>query len=56
MTYQMAAGAKFNMVLSHIDHSDPSTWTEKYDKDDVLAEFSGWDPQSVNSSISYLSG
>jgi hypothetical protein len=26
MTYSIAAGESFNMVLSHVDTSDPSTW------------------------------
>lgn len=26
MTYTIASGKSFNMVLSHIYHSDPSTW------------------------------
>ncbi|KAJ2896765.1 FAD-dependent monooxygenase OpS4 [Zalerion maritima] len=44
MTYPIAGGKSFNMVLSHRDSSDPKTWTQ----DDVFAglekEFSGWDP------------
>ncbi|KAH7357399.1 hypothetical protein BKA66DRAFT_428136 [Pyrenochaeta sp. MPI-SDFR-AT-0127] len=45
MSYTIAAGESFNMVLSHIDHSDPTTWTEKFSKKHIQAEFSGWDPQ-----------
>ncbi|KAJ4362949.1 hypothetical protein N0V83_010066 [Neocucurbitaria cava] len=44
MTYTIAAGETFNMVLSHIDQSDPATWTKKFAKEDIQQEFSGWDP------------
>jgi salicylate hydroxylase len=47
MTYTIAAGESFNMVLSHIDHSDPATWTKKFTKEDIEKEFSGWDTQYV---------
>jgi salicylate hydroxylase len=44
MAYQITAGESFNMVLSHIDDSDPATWaTEKFTKELVQREFSGWD-------------
>lgn len=43
MTYTIAAGKSFNMVLSHIDRTNPSTWAKKSFKDDVLREFAGWD-------------
>ncbi|WQF86747.1 Putative FAD-binding domain, FAD/NAD(P)-binding domain superfamily [Colletotrichum destructivum] len=48
MTYTIAAGQSFNMVLSHRDHRDPSTWQQKT-QDEILAEmraeFQDWDPQ-----------
>lgn len=47
MSYTIAAGDSFNMVLSHIDHSDPATWTQKFAKEHIQEEFSGWDPQYV---------
>ncbi|KAH7067270.1 hypothetical protein BKA63DRAFT_570580 [Paraphoma chrysanthemicola] len=45
MTYTIAAGEAFNMVLSHIDHSDPVGWSPKFAKDDIQREFAGWDSQ-----------
>ncbi|KAF2496526.1 FAD/NAD(P)-binding domain-containing protein [Lophium mytilinum] len=45
MTYTIAGGDSFNMVLSHIDHSEPATWTERFAKEHIQKEFSGWDPQ-----------
>ncbi|KAJ4286513.1 hypothetical protein N0V90_013213 [Kalmusia sp. IMI 367209] len=45
MSYTIAAGESFNMVLSHVDHSDPATWTQRFAKEDVEAEFAGWDPK-----------
>jgi len=51
MTYTIAAGQSFNMVLSHMDSSDPSLWPA-LKQEDILAsiktEFQGWDPQSVS--------
>ncbi|KAK1996669.1 FAD binding domain-containing protein [Colletotrichum falcatum] len=48
MTYTIAAGQSFNMVLSHKDHRDPSTWQEKPQEEilrEMRAEFQGWDSQ-----------
>jgi len=45
MSYTMNSGQSYNMVLSHIDRSDPSTWTRKFAKEDILREFNDWDPQ-----------
>lgn len=45
MTYTIAAGSSFNMVLSHVDKTDPSTWKQESTLDDMKQEFSGWDPQ-----------
>ncbi|TVY91554.1 FAD-dependent monooxygenase [Lachnellula willkommii] len=45
MTYTVAAGSSFNMVLSHVDKTDPSTWKQESALDDMKQEFSGWDPQ-----------
>ncbi|KAK7183731.1 salicylate hydroxylase [Paraphaeosphaeria sporulosa] len=43
MSYTIAGGESFNMVLSHVDRSDPDTWSEKFAKEHVEAEFKGWD-------------
>ncbi|KAJ5037143.1 hypothetical protein J3E74DRAFT_278698 [Bipolaris maydis] len=45
MTYAIAGGESFNMVLSHIDRSNPATWAKKFLKEDVQNEFKGWDPR-----------
>lgn len=47
MSYTIAAGKSFNLVLSHIDKSDPSTWTHRFNKELIMDEFSGWDPKYV---------
>lgn len=43
MTYCIAGGAQFNLVLSHIDHTDPSTWNQDTAMEDMRAYFEGWD-------------
>ncbi|KAM5386568.1 hypothetical protein ACJZ2D_000531 [Fusarium nematophilum] len=46
MTYTIAAGESFNMVLSHRDHRDPSTWPQMTQEEiisEMRAEFQGWD-------------
>jgi salicylate hydroxylase len=45
MTYTIGAGSSFNMVLSYVDNSDPSTWKAETAVEDMRREFSGWDPQ-----------
>lgn len=45
MTYTIAAGSSFNMVLSHVDHSDPSTWKQETAVEDMKEEFKNWDPR-----------
>ncbi|XP_014551814.1 hypothetical protein COCVIDRAFT_19972 [Bipolaris victoriae FI3] len=45
MTYAIAGGESFNMVLSHIDHSNPASWAKRFLKEDVQKEFKGWDPR-----------
>ena len=46
MTYTIATGESFNMVLSHKDARDPSTW-QNMTQDEILSEmrshFQGWD-------------
>ncbi|KAK1624172.1 FAD binding domain-containing protein [Colletotrichum phormii] len=48
MTYTIAAGESFNIVLSHRDVRDPSTWEQKTQAEileEMRAEFRGWDSQ-----------
>jgi salicylate hydroxylase len=45
MTYTISSGKSFNMVLSHVDHSDPSTWKQETAIEDMKEYFRGWDPQ-----------
>ena len=47
MSYSIASGKSFNMVLSHTDHSDPSTWGQRNAIEDMRKEFSDWDPRYV---------
>ncbi|KAJ5324216.1 hypothetical protein N7476_002816 [Penicillium atrosanguineum] len=43
MTYTIGAGKSFNMVLSHPDDTDPSTWDQTTALSDMQREFQGWD-------------
>lgn len=45
MSYTIAAGQSLNLVLSHIDRSDPNTWNQTSAKEHIEKEFGGWDPQ-----------
>ncbi|KUJ16928.1 FAD/NAD(P)-binding domain-containing protein [Mollisia scopiformis] len=45
MTYTIAAGESFNMVLSHVDTSDPATWKPEKALKDMQDYFTGWDPR-----------
>ncbi|KAJ8118508.1 hypothetical protein OPT61_g525 [Boeremia exigua] len=45
MSYTIAAGQSLNLVLSHIDRSDPGTWNQSHAKEHIEKEFGGWDPQ-----------
>ncbi|KAH6999196.1 hypothetical protein BKA56DRAFT_685174 [Ilyonectria sp. MPI-CAGE-AT-0026] len=45
MTYCIAGGKSFNMVLSHIDHSDPNTWNSQNAIEDMRRHFENWDPK-----------
>lgn len=48
MTYCIAGGQSFNMVLSHRDKGDPSLFgTEQDILGDMRKEFEGWDSQYV---------
>jgi salicylate hydroxylase len=43
MSYTIAAGRSFNMVLSHPEKSDPRTWSSKTTLEDMKKQFEGWD-------------
>lgn len=45
MSYTIAAGESLNLVLSHVDHSDPDTWAHDFNTEHVKDEFRGWDPR-----------
>ncbi|KAL2436788.1 FAD-dependent monooxygenase OpS4 [Exophiala dermatitidis] len=48
MSYTIAGGRSFNMVLSHPDRSDPATWNQQSPSQilsDMRAHFRGWDPR-----------
>ncbi|KAJ6024340.1 hypothetical protein N7540_005137 [Penicillium herquei] len=45
MTYTIGAGKSFNMVLSHPDASDPTTWDQTEAVTEMKREFEGWDPR-----------
>ncbi|KAH6668253.1 hypothetical protein B0J14DRAFT_488643, partial [Halenospora varia] len=45
MSYTIAAGKSFNMVLSHVDTTDISTWKPDGAIDAMRKEFVGWDPR-----------
>ncbi|KAM0543489.1 hypothetical protein ACHAPJ_012287 [Fusarium lateritium] len=45
MTYCIAGGNSFNMVLSHIDHTPSSTWNTDNAIQDMRKSFQGWDPK-----------
>ena len=47
MSYTIAGGHTFNMVLSHRDHSDPSTWDQAHAVENAKQAFRGWDPRLV---------
>lgn len=49
MTYSIAGGRSFNMVLSHRDKSDPALVGSEEDiLGDMKREFEGWDEQQVD--------
>ena len=47
MVYTIGSGKSLNMVLSHVDRSDPSTWKAENALEDMRNEFTGWDPKLV---------
>lgn len=47
MTYTIAGGRSFNIVLNHPDDTDPSTWNPDSAVEDMKEHFRDWDPQFV---------
>ena len=47
MSYSIAGGKSFNMVLSYYDRTDPSSWTQDTALEDMRQQYAGWDPKSV---------
>ncbi|KIX97613.1 uncharacterized protein Z520_06391 [Fonsecaea multimorphosa CBS 102226] len=47
MTYPIAGGTSYNMVLSHPETSDPSTWSQQDALTAMKREFNNWDPRLV---------
>ena len=47
MSYTIAGGKSFNMVLSHPEASDPSTWNQNIVLENMKQHFEGWDPSLV---------
>ncbi len=45
MSYCIAGGSSFNMVINYIDHSDPSTWQKGKEIKEMRQVFKGWDPK-----------
>jgi salicylate hydroxylase len=45
MTYRISGGETFNLVLSHPDNSDPSTWSTDRQAilDEIRGNYEGWD-------------
>lgn len=44
MTYTIAGGNSFNMVLSHPEEEDPETWDQGKALESMKDHFKGWDP------------
>lgn len=45
MSYPIAGGMSYNMVLSHPETSDPTTWNQQDSLAAMKKEFRGWDPR-----------
>ncbi|KAJ9400685.1 hypothetical protein DTO282F9_2253 [Paecilomyces variotii] len=45
MTYTIDAGRSLNMVLSHVDHTDPQTWKAEDAVEQMMGYFADWDPK-----------
>jgi salicylate hydroxylase len=48
MSYTIAGGKSFNMVLSHPETTDPSTWKQDTVLEDMKFFFEGWDFRSAS--------
>ncbi|KAL6250173.1 hypothetical protein RBB50_002474 [Rhinocladiella similis] len=44
MTYSIASGKIFNLVVTHPESTDPSTWDQQDNIAKMQAHFDGWDP------------
>lgn len=44
MSYTIAGGKSFNMVLAHPEASDPTMWNQETVIEDMKRHFDGWDP------------
>ena len=44
MTYPIAGGDTFNMVLSHPETEDPAMWDQSKALESMKEHFKGWDP------------
>ncbi|SLM37660.1 salicylate hydroxylase [Lasallia pustulata] len=45
MTYTIAGGKSFNIVLNHAEDTHPSTWNQDSNIADMREQFGDWDPQ-----------
>jgi len=54
MTYTIAAGKSFNMVLSHPESLDPSLWQQGTELEDMRKHFDGWDPRYLKFNLLIL--
>lgn len=50
MSYMIAGGKRFNIVLSYPDNSNTATWNKGEVADELKARFTGWDPVYVHHS------
>ena len=48
MTYTIAGGDTFNMVLSHPELEDPESWDQSKAIESMKDHFNGWDPRYDN--------
>jgi len=44
MSYSIAGGKIFNLVLTHPEKADPSAWTHEDHLEKMKAQYIGWDP------------
>jgi len=48
MTYTIAGGEVFNMVLTHPEDKDPSTWNQRDLLSEMKSTYEGWDRTYVS--------